>query len=115
MGRMRVDELVRRCFLVGACAPLVLLAGCPQETAASAGKTPVSATAPTVSAPTDAAAPATATAAQAADAAANEAKAAKAQQLIRQVEEIYAVAWRTIGRSIWMRRGRTSTLRSTRC
>jgi len=90
MGRMRVDELVRRCFLVGACAPLVLLAGCPQETAASAGKTPVSATAPTVSAPTDAAAQATATAAQAADAAANEAKAAKAQQLIRQVEEIYA-------------------------
>jgi len=88
---MRVDELVRRCFLLGACAPLVLLAGCPQETAASA-KTPVNATAPTVNASADAATQAATqaaaqTKAQAADAAAN---AAKAQQLIKQAEEIYA-------------------------
>ena len=48
MARMRLDKLVRRWFPVVACAPLILLAGCPQENAAAPGKAPVQATAPTV-------------------------------------------------------------------
>jgi len=88
MGRMRVNDSVRRWFLVGACAPLILLAGCPQENAAAPGKTPAAETAPAVTAPTPPAvvAASTPTPVQAAQTAAN---AVRAQQLIRQTEEIY--------------------------
>jgi len=41
-------DLVRRWALVMACAPLVLLAGCPQDQAAAPGKVPAQATAPPI-------------------------------------------------------------------
>lgn len=75
-----------------ACAPLVLLAGCPQDKANQAGapgKIPAQTTAPavTASAPaTSATQAATATTAQTVD---DSAKAYKAQQLIGQVEQTY--------------------------
>src|SRR6266851_2567337 len=48
MGRMTLMDLVRRWALVMACAPLVLLAGCPQDQAAAPGKVPAQATAPPI-------------------------------------------------------------------
>ncbi len=91
MAGLLLETSVRRWALVVSCAPLVLLAGCPQEKAAAPGTAPAQATAPaiagapssgstrqtgqTVEAPT-----------QAADAAA---KAAKVQQLINKAEAAY--------------------------
>ncbi len=83
---------MRRWALMLACAPLVLLAGCPQDKANQAGapgKIPAQTTAPavTASAPaTSATQAATATTAQTVD---DSAKAYKAQQLIGQVEQTY--------------------------
>ena len=48
MVRMTLMDLVRRSALVMACAPLVLLAGCPQDQAAAPGKVPAQATAPPI-------------------------------------------------------------------
>src|SRR5216683_1533934 len=48
MVRMTLMDLVRRWALVMACAPLVLLAGCPQDQAAAPGKVPAQATAPPI-------------------------------------------------------------------
>src|SRR5258705_4929060 len=91
MAGLLLETSVRRWALVVSCAPLVLLAGCPQQKAAAPGTAPAQATAPaiagapssgstrqtgqTVEAPT-----------QAADAAA---KAAKVQQLINKAEAAY--------------------------
>jgi membrane-bound lytic murein transglycosylase D len=67
------------------CAPLVLLAGCPQQQAVTAG-VPAKAAAPPISAPAPTPAPAM-TQAQSNEAAA---KAAKVQQLISRVESSYS-------------------------
>src|SRR5258707_3927881 len=91
MAGLLLETSVRRWALVVSCAPLVLLAGCPQQKAAAPVTAPAQATAPaiagapssgstrqtgqTVVAPT-----------QAADAAA---KAAKVQQLINKAEAAY--------------------------
>jgi len=48
MVRMTLMDLVRRSALVMVCAPLVLLAGCPQDQAAAPGKVPAQATAPPI-------------------------------------------------------------------
>jgi len=82
--------MVRRWALVVGCAPLVMLAGCPQDQAAAPGKTPAQATAPTIAGGTSGSAGqvgqlAESTAQQAADAA----KAAKVQQLINKAEAVY--------------------------
>jgi membrane-bound lytic murein transglycosylase D len=83
-------DLVRRWALVVACAPLVLLAGCPQEQAAAPGKVPAQATAPvatSAASPKNAQAPQPGTTtAQAVD---NSAKAYRVQQLINRAEQAY--------------------------
>jgi membrane-bound lytic murein transglycosylase D len=90
MARMRLDKLVRRWFPVVACAPLILLAGCPQENAAAPGKAPAQTTAPTAGGQptaTEGAKPAAPpTAAERAEAAANT---QRAQQLITRTETTY--------------------------
>jgi membrane-bound lytic murein transglycosylase D len=80
---------LRRLILATACAPLILIVGCPQQQAGAPGAASAKSTAPTVPAAT--AAPETAAASAMAAAQANEvaAKAAKAQQLISQVEGTY--------------------------
>ena len=85
------NSRVRRWALLLACAPLVLLAGCPQDKTSQAGapgKVPVQATAPAVaSAPVASSAPAAApTTAQTVE---DSEKAYKAQQLIGRVEQTY--------------------------
>jgi membrane-bound lytic murein transglycosylase D len=89
MARLFLE--VRRWALVVCCAPLVMLAGCPQEKAAAPGKAPAQATAPAIAAApskgragqiVQTVAPVT----QAADAAA---KTAKVQQLINKAEAAY--------------------------
>jgi membrane-bound lytic murein transglycosylase D len=94
MHRQFLDKKVRRRWLVVVCAPLVLLAGCPQEQAGAAGKVPANATAPTISSAPSAgqgqAQQPVATPAQTAESAAKAAaKAAKEQQLINQAEQTY--------------------------
>ena len=91
MARLFLEKMVLgRWALVVGCAPLVMLAGCPQDRSSAPGKAPVQATAPTLAAgpsgsPRQAMQPAEA-AAQTADAAA---KAAKVQQLINKAEAAY--------------------------
>src|ERR1700722_1825294 len=89
MARMTLGSLVRRWALVVGCAPLVMLAGCPQEQAGAPGKAPVQATAPAI--PTGASANASQTqpagsTGQGVDSAA---KAAKVQELINKSEQAY--------------------------
>jgi membrane-bound lytic murein transglycosylase D len=85
--RMTLMNLVPRWALMAACAPLVLLAGCPRDPAATPGKVPAQATAPAV---TNAAGPQSQqpgmTTAQSVD---NAAKAYKVQQLINTAEKSY--------------------------
>jgi membrane-bound lytic murein transglycosylase D len=93
MHRLTRDKLKRqwqRGLLTIACAPLALLAGCPQKTpqAGAPGKVPPQATAPSQAAPTtdpqqQRTAPTTA------QSVADAADAYKAQQLIGRVEQIY--------------------------
>jgi membrane-bound lytic murein transglycosylase D len=90
MARLLLEKAARRWLLVTACAPLVFLAGCPQDQAAAPGKTPARATAPAIAAGASggnnqAAQPAE-TAAQSVDATA---KAASVQQLISKAEAAY--------------------------
>lgn len=90
MARLLLEKMPRRWAFVVGCAPLVMLAGCPQEKSAAPGKVPVQATAPPLAAAPDrslgqATQPAE-SAAQAADAAA---KAVKVQQLINKAEAAY--------------------------
>lgn len=83
--------MFRRWMWMVAGVPLVLLTGCPQQGTGSPGKIPAQATAPTVTAPTDAARSAATTAPPTtAQVAATAAKAAREQQLIEQVDSIYA-------------------------
>jgi membrane-bound lytic murein transglycosylase D len=89
MARILLE--VRRWALVVGCAPLVMLAGCPQEKAATPGKAPAQATAPAIapgssSGSTGQSGPTVVPPTQAADAAA---KAAKVQQLINNAEAAY--------------------------
>jgi len=92
MHRFKENNLVRRWALMAACAPLLLLAGCPQDQTSQAGapgKVPVQATAPSVAAAapaTGASTPAAHTTAQTVE---DSAKAYKAQQLIARVEQTY--------------------------
>ncbi len=90
MGRRHLEKMVRRWAMVVACAPLVMLAGCPQDPAAAPGKAPAQATAPAIApAPSGTqvqAGQAAVSATQAADAAA---KAAKVQQIINRAEVAY--------------------------
>src|SRR6202046_3796607 len=91
MARLFLEKMVLgRWALVVGCAPLVMLAGCPQDKSSAPGKAPVQATAPTLAAgpsgsPRQAMQPAEA-AAQAGDAAA---KAYKVQELINKAEASY--------------------------
>ena len=91
MVRMTLMDLVQRWALVMACAPLVLLAGCPQDQAAAPGKVPAQATAPAITkaagANNEGQTPQPgSTTTQSVD---NAAKASKVQQLINQAEETY--------------------------
>jgi membrane-bound lytic murein transglycosylase D len=91
MARLLLGKMVRRWALVVSCAPLVMLAGCPQDQAAAPGKTPAQATAPAIAAaPSSGSAgqsgPAVVPPTQTADAAA---RAAKVQQLINKAEAAY--------------------------
>ena len=40
MGRLLLEKTLRRWAMVVACAPLVMLAGCPQDPSAAPGKAP---------------------------------------------------------------------------
>jgi membrane-bound lytic murein transglycosylase D len=92
MARMILGSVVRRWALVAACAPLVMLAGCPQEQAGAPGKAPAPSLAPAIApganvsaeqaAQSTAATPAT----QGVDSAA---KAAKVQEIISKSEQAY--------------------------
>src|SRR5260370_5588950 len=89
MARLLLE--VRRWALVVSCAPLVMLAGCPQEKGAAPGKAPAQATAPAIAGgpsggSTGQSNKVVVPPAQAADAAA---KAAKVQQLINKAEAAY--------------------------
>jgi membrane-bound lytic murein transglycosylase D len=88
MARMTLEKSMRRWALVVGCAPLVLLAGCPQQQAAAPGKAPVQATAPTITpgAGVANAAPVAVSTAQNVDSAA---KAYKVQELINKSEQAY--------------------------
>ena len=86
MARLLLEKAVRRWALVVGCAPLVTLAGCPQDQAAAPGKTSTQATAPAIMAGANGSAGQTASVAQAADTAA---KAARVQQLINKAEAAY--------------------------
>jgi membrane-bound lytic murein transglycosylase D len=87
MSEINSFNKVRQWALAAACAPLVLLAGCPKDPAAAPGKVPAQATAPTA---TNATGPQSQqpgmTTAQSVDSAA---KAYKVQQLINTAEKSY--------------------------
>jgi membrane-bound lytic murein transglycosylase D len=90
MARLLLEKMPRRWALVVGCAPLVMLAGCPQDKSAAPGKVPAQATGPTLAAgPNGSAGPATQPAEAAAQAAEAAAKAAKVQQLINKAEAAY--------------------------
>jgi membrane-bound lytic murein transglycosylase D len=76
-------KMVRRWALMVGCAPLIMLAGCPQDQSAAPGKTATQATAPALTPATGQAAQTTA---QSVDSAAN---AYKAQLLINKAEAAY--------------------------
>jgi membrane-bound lytic murein transglycosylase D len=81
---------VRRWALVVSCAPLVMLAGCPQDQAAAPGKTPAQATAPVIAAgPSSGSAGQSQTAVQPTQAVDAAARAARVQQLIAKAEAAY--------------------------
>jgi len=92
MVRMTLMDLVRRWALVMACAPLVLLAGCPQDQAAAPGKVPAQATAPPIATSAASAkagqAPQPGTA-QPGTTTTQSADNAKVQQLINRAEQTY--------------------------
>ena len=94
MERTTVLNKARRWWMVVACAPLVLLAGCPQKQAGAPGRMPANATAPTIgnagSAKAAQAAQSAAAPAQPAENAATAAaRAVKVQQLIGKAEATY--------------------------
>jgi membrane-bound lytic murein transglycosylase D len=75
--------------MVVACAPLVMLAGCPQNQGAAKAKVPAQATAPVIANGPAANARQTAKAATAKAEPVNPAKAYKDQQLINHAEQLY--------------------------
>jgi membrane-bound lytic murein transglycosylase D len=91
MGQRRLEKRVRQWALAVGCVPLAMLAGCPRDQTAAAGKTPAQLTAPTIAGepgggsgqPGQTAASAAPTTADAA------AKAAKVQQLINRADAAY--------------------------
>lgn len=89
LSRQRFQD-AQRWLLVAACAPLVLLAGCPQNQSATKAKVPAQATAPAIAntAPTQTA-PLRKPAAPAPATPADRAKTYKDQQLINRVEQLY--------------------------
>jgi membrane-bound lytic murein transglycosylase D len=90
MAGFLLQKVTHRWLLVAGCAPLVLLAGCPQDRAAAPGKAPAQTMAPAIASPANGAAGQTAeAAATAAQAAENAAKSAKVQQLISKAEAAY--------------------------
>ncbi len=86
MSEINSFNKVRRWALVAACAPLVLLAGCPKDPPAAPGKMPAQATAPATNAAGPQAQQSGMTTAQSVDSAA---KAYKVQQLINTAEKSY--------------------------
>jgi membrane-bound lytic murein transglycosylase D len=88
MARISLEQSVRRLALMVGCAPLVMLAGCPQEKVAAPSKVPAQATAPAIATGPSSAAPASRAVPppQGADAAT---KTAKVQQLINRAEAAY--------------------------
>ena len=88
---MNLEKLVRRCMLAAACAPLALLAGCPQQNAndpaAASAQTTAPALATQQTAPDVFQKPNTSPSTQQSNEAAT--KSYKAQQLINQVEGTY--------------------------
>ena len=82
---MSFEKLMRRWMLGMACAPLLLLMGCPQSKSGAVGKVVPQATAPTVSGGSGTPAGAVSIA----QAAESVARAAKAQQVIEQAEKSY--------------------------
>ena len=86
MSEINSFNKVRRWALVAACAPLVLLAGCPRDPAAAPGKIPAHATAPAINATGPQSQQSAVTTAQSV---VNAAKAYKAQQLINTAEKSY--------------------------
>src|ERR1700728_2244444 len=91
MSEINSFNKVRRLALVAACAPLVMLAGCPQEQAGAPGKAPVQATAPAITpgASVSGGSAAQSAAASTAQGVDNAAKAAKVQALINKAEQAY--------------------------
>jgi membrane-bound lytic murein transglycosylase D len=86
MSEINSFNKVRRLALVAACAPLVLLAGCPKDPPAAPGKIPAQATAPALTNATGAQSQPGMTTAQSVDSAA---KAYKVQELISTAEKSY--------------------------
>jgi membrane-bound lytic murein transglycosylase D len=90
MVRISFKELVRRWALVVSCAPLVMLAGCPQDQTATPGKAPAQTTVPAITTGSNASVgQAGQTAASPTQTVDTAAKNAKVQQLITQAEAAY--------------------------
>jgi membrane-bound lytic murein transglycosylase D len=90
MARLLLEKSVRRWALVVSCAPLAMLAGCPQEKAAAPGKAPEHATAPAIAvAASSGSAGQTGQTVVPPTVVADAAKAAKVQQLINNAEAAY--------------------------
>ncbi|MEO6983701.1 MAG: transglycosylase SLT domain-containing protein [Edaphobacter sp.] len=90
MERIILLNRVQRLGMVVACAPLMLLAGCPQNQAAAPGKVSANATAPALSGGTSASQSRTAQSVKAAPQTAEDAERAhKVQLLINQAEQAY--------------------------
>jgi membrane-bound lytic murein transglycosylase D len=89
MARLRLE--VRRWALVVSCAPLLMVAGCPQDQATAPGKTPVQATAPAIAAVANSggAGQSGQTAVPAPQAVDTAARTAKVQQLINKAEAAF--------------------------
>jgi membrane-bound lytic murein transglycosylase D len=86
MSEINSFNKVRRLALMAACAPLVLLAGCPKDPPATPGKVPAQATAPAIANAGPQSQQLGITTAQSVD---NAAKAYKVQQLINTAEKSY--------------------------
>jgi membrane-bound lytic murein transglycosylase D len=89
MARLLLEKMVRRWALVVGCAPLVMLAGCPQDYSTAPGKAPAQTMAPALAGTSGSSAQAAQSAVSAAQAADAAAKAAKVQQLINKAEAAY--------------------------
>ena len=89
MARLFLEKMARRWALVVGCAPLVMLAGCPQQQAAAPGKVTPQSVAPAIGPGGNTPHPSTAVAAQTEQTADAAVRAAKVQQLINKAEAAY--------------------------